>query len=45
MLLNLWLYIQGAAEIPDGFQNEITHWRFTFLCKSCYDWKTQYMPF
>ena len=31
--------IQGAVEKSDGFQNEITQWGFTFLCKSFYRWK------
>jgi len=37
--------IQGVAEKPDGFQNEMTQRGLNFLCKSCYHWKTQYMPF
>jgi hypothetical protein len=43
LVLFLWLrflflssLVQGPAEKPDCFQNEITQRGFTFLCKSCY---------
>jgi hypothetical protein len=25
--------------------NEVTQWRFTFLCNTCFHWRTQYLPF
>jgi hypothetical protein len=41
----VYIVLEDAAEKPDGFQNEVTQWGVTFLCKNCYHWKTQYTPF